>query len=87
MSLTGWCISEGFNLEGEVIVNITIKKYDDWGKVVGETAIEMSEQEIAEVINRASDLIAINRASRRSSGDMEAPINDLEKALVSSGVF
>lgn len=68
-------------------MKITINKYDDWGNVVGETAIEMSEQEIAEVICRASDLIAINRAVRRSSNDMVAPINELEKSLVSSGVF
>lgn len=68
-------------------MNINVKKYDDWGQVVGETAIEMSGQEIAEVINRASDLIAIRRAVRRSSGDTEAPMNDLEKALVSSGIF
>lgn len=68
-------------------MQITVQKYDDWGQVVDETTIEMSEKEITEVINRAADLVAIMRAARRSSGDMEVPINNLENALLASGMF
>lgn len=69
----------------KIVVNLNI--FDDNGGVVGGITSEMTHEQISDVIDNAVQLILIRRAARRSSGDMEGALSDLEEALVAAGVI
>lgn len=69
----------------KVVVNLNI--LDDKGNVVDGATSEMTHKQISDVVDHAAQLILIRRAARRSSGDMEYALSDLEEVLVDAGVI
>lgn len=68
-------------------LSIEVNKFDDWGQVIGTHAVEMTQAQIADVIGHAAQLIAVHRAVRRSSGDMEGIIAELDEAMYATDVM
>lgn len=68
-------------------LSIEVNKFDDWGQVVGTKTVEMTRDQIADVVGHAAQLIAVHRASRRSSGDMEGIIAELDEAMNATDVM
>lgn len=68
-------------------ISIEVNQFDDWGKVVGPKTVEMTQAQVADVVGHAAQLIAVHRAVRRSSGDMESIIAELDEAMYATDVF
>lgn len=68
-------------------IAIEVDHFDDWGKAVGTHTVQMTPEEISEVIGCATKVIAIHRAVRRSSTDMDEPMRDLEDAVSEAGLL
>ncbi len=68
-------------------ISIPVNKFDDWGQVVGTKIVEMTQEQIADVVGHAAQLIAIHRAVRRSSGDMEGIIAELDEAMYATDIM
>ena len=68
-------------------VSIDVNMFDDWGQVVGTKTVDMTREQIADVVGHAAQLIAVHRAVRRSSGDMEGIIAELDKAMYATDVL
>lgn len=68
-----------------IVVDLNI--FNDEGNVVDGTTAEMTREQISDVIDHASQLILVRRSGRRSSGDTDDILNELEEALVVSGVL
>lgn len=68
----------------KLTVNLNI--FNDEGNVVDGTTAEMSMAQISDVIDHAAQLIIVRRSHRRSSGDTDQLLAELEEALVVSGV-
>lgn len=68
-------------------LSIQVNRFDDWGQVVGTKTVEMTREQIADVVGHAAQLIAIHRAARRSSGDMDGIIAELDDAMYATDVM
>ena len=68
-------------------LSIEVNKFDDWGQVVGTKTVEITRDQIADVVCHAAQLIAVHRAVRRSSGDMEDIIAELDEAMYATDVM
>lgn len=68
-------------------LSIEVNKFDDWGRVIGTKTVEMTKEQIADVVGHAAQLIAVHRASRRSSGDMDGIIEELDEAMYATDIF
>lgn len=67
--------------QDKIIVDLNV--IDNEGNVVDGTTSEMTREQISDVIDHAAQLIIV----RRDGGDIEAILNELEEALVSSDVI
>lgn len=68
-------------------ISITVNRFDDWGQVIGSKTVEMTQEQLEDVVGHAAQLIAIHRAARRSSGDMDGVIEELDEAMYATDVL
>ena len=68
-------------------LSIEVNRFDDWGQVVGTKTVEMTREQIADVVGHAAQLIAVHRAVRRSSGDMDGIIAEMDEAMYATDVM
>lgn len=67
-------------------LTIDLNIFDDEGNVVDGTTAEMTLAQISDVVDHAAQLIIVRRSHTRSSGDTDAILDEMEEALVVSGV-
>ena len=65
---------------------ISINVFDDEGNVVGETNVDMTQEQISDVISHAAQLISVHRSGRCSRDDIDGIISELEDALTVYGL-
>lgn len=68
-------------------ISVEVNQFDDWGKVVGVKTVEMTQEQVADVVSHAAQLVAVHRAVRRSRGDMEGVIAELDEAMCATYAF
>lgn len=68
-------------------LSIVVNVFDDWGQVVGAKTVEMTQPQITAVVGHAAQLIAVHRAVRRSSGDMDGIIAELDQTMYGTDVL
>lgn len=66
---------------------IQINRFDHEANVVGAHAVDLSLEQISDIVDHARQLIVVHRSPRRSSGDTEGPLAELEEALETAGLF
>lgn len=68
-------------------VALQVNVFDRLGQVVGEQDAKMTLAEIADVVNHAAQLSVVHNSDRRSSGDMDGIIEEMNEAVSVSGVL
>lgn len=78
---------EHIKANGEPLTTLNLNIFDDEGKVVDSGAVDMSLSELSDVVSHATQLTLVGYSGRRSSGDTDAIIDRLEKAVDVSGAM
>lgn len=68
-------------------IPVTLNGFDATGNVVSEETAQLTLDQITDIVDHAVQLIVVRRSNRRSSGDTEGPLNELEEALEASGIL
>lgn len=85
------CVTEALDAYGnnhsdsELTLNLNV--FDENGTVVDSFKANMSIPQIEDVVCHAAQLTQIRRSARRSSGDTEGVLAELEEALTAAGIF
>ena len=64
-------------------IAVTLNSFDDEGNVVDTTVMQLTENQVSDIVDHAAQLIIVDR----DNGDVNAVINELEEALCVSGVI
>ena len=70
----------------EPLITVDLNIFDDEGNVVDGTTAEMTLGQISDVIDHAAQLVVVRRSARRSSGDTDGILAELEEAVLAAGV-
>lgn len=73
--------------ERPVISTLNLNVFDGDGGVIGTKVVDMTREQIEDVVSHAVQLTQIRRQARRSSDDAEAVLDELEEALDSCGAL
>lgn len=77
---------ENIEAGNQPLTTINLNIFDDEGNVVDGTTVEMTSARLSDVIDHAAQLVLVRRSPRRSSGDTDGILAELEEALVVAGV-
>lgn len=70
----------------EPLITVDLNIFDDERNVVDGTTAEMTLGQISDVIDHAAQLVVVRRSARRSSGDTDGILAELEEAVLAAGV-
>lgn len=76
-------IKEGW----EPLTEVTINTFDDEGNVTGNTAMEISPESVSDIVSHAAQLVKVRTSGKRSSGDTDNILSELEEAVSISGIL
>jgi len=62
-------------------IDLPMNGFDEGGNVVRTSVATLSIEQIADIVDHARQLIIVRQSARRSSGDTEGPLAELEEAL------
>ena len=62
-------------------IELPMNRFDEEGNVVRTSVATLSIEQIADIVDHARQLIIIRQSARRSSGDTEGPLAELEEAI------
>ena len=68
-------------------IPVTLNSFDATGNIVRTETTHLTLDQITDIVDHAVQVTVVRRSSRRSSGDTEGPLSELEEALEASGVF
>lgn len=77
---------EEINCSDSQTITINLNIFDDEGNVVDGATCDLSIDQISDIVDHASQWAIVNRSARRSSGDTDAILQELEEALVAADV-
>jgi hypothetical protein len=66
---------------------VEVNAFDERGVVVGTATAQMSPASIADIVSHAAQLVKVEQSGRRSSGDTNQIVANLEEAVEASGVL
>lgn len=66
---------------------VEVNAFDEQGVAIGRATVQMSPGAIGDIVSHAAHLAKVERSARRSSGDTNQIVADLEEAVEAAGIL
>jgi hypothetical protein len=68
-------------------INLQVNCFDQYANVTGTRMTTLTLEQITDIVDHATQLIFVQRSDRRSSGDINGPLDELEEAIAVTGLL